>query len=200
MPAAFGFLILFVGAFLIRQVAVGRALETPDDARDLLTSLFSGDYKGAKQIAAQRGTNVEGTATVPDSAVSGSLGSSNSPGAMALAEARKLGSAAKGYRYAGTGPDYYDCSGLVWRALKNLNIWNGPRFSSATWVFIAPGIADKVMSPEVGDIVVWPGEHIGIVSGPGEAYSALSTKYGIRDYPIKQTRSGTPEYWRLRNG
>jgi len=58
MPT-FGLLFILGGAFLLRQVAVGRVSELPADARDILLAVMSADMAGVQTVLSQRGTNVE---------------------------------------------------------------------------------------------------------------------------------------------
>lgn len=102
-----------------------------------------------------------------------------------LAAARTLGSKAKGYRFGAAGPDYYDCSGLVYKAVQTVG-YSGPRFYTAT-VQAMPGFAKLDPGsdpPRVDDIVLWPGHHMGIVSGTDTFYSARSPKSGIAEAKI----------------
>lgn len=184
---------------MIRQVAIGRAPETADDARDFFAAVFSGDLEAARTVAKQRGTNV-GDVTGAGSALGSAVGSVTGSTAL-LSEAMRIGSAAKGYRLGSTGPDYFDCSGLVWRAMMNVGMRH-PRFTTASFTLVVPE-AKRVDSPQVGDIVNWAGKHMGIVSGPDRFYSALSPDSGITDAPISTTRVGkpavidTPKYYRV---
>jgi len=202
---ALGFGAILVGILLLRQVFTGRVKEAPDDLRDLTLAIFSGDFNAVGDVSKRRGVGISdsigggiagGTIDVPRDDGSGAP---SSLGTSALAEMRRLGSVAKGYRYAATGPDYYDCSGLVWRALNNLGIWKGVRFSSGMFpLIVGPQLGNRVDVPIVGDIVVWPGRHIGMVSGNGLMYSALNSHRGIVESSIATGVPGvTPQYWRL---
>jgi cell wall-associated NlpC family hydrolase len=105
------------------------------------------------------------------------------------------------YRYASTGPDAYDCSGLIYRALVDLGYYKGVRFASATWGIQGAPIASKVTTPAVGDIVVWPGKHMGVVSGNDLMYSALNPTDGILESKISHESDHAgfqPSYWRLK--
>lgn len=165
----------------MRQVMAGRVKETPDDLRDIAVAVVNGDFDALTSVLSQRGENVS-----PD--VSGTVAASDTSGdttlptvvsGALLAECVKLGSAARGYRLGATGPDYYDCSGLVWRAMKNLGMYEGPRFTTSTFVRAVGNTFSQVQSPSSGDIVLWSGKHIGVVSGPDKMYSAMSPSSGI---------------------
>jgi hypothetical protein len=67
------------------------------------------------------------------------------------------------YRWAGTTRAGMDCSGLAWRAAKDLG---SPiaRFTTATIALSAQ--VQKLNGPAApGDFVVWPGDHMGINAG-----------------------------------
>lgn len=113
-------------------------------------------------------------------------------GAQIIAKMEALGKAAKGYSESadgGTGPDYYDCSGLVQKTLTDLGVSGVPRTSEAQWTWAQQqGTAHNGMpsSPEVGDLIfanfgdeVSPG-HVGIYAGNGQVYSAEDPSSGIQ--------------------
>lgn len=104
-----------------------------------------------------------------------------------IAEARKEGSSAKGYSWGATGPSYYDCSGLVWSTLRHQG-YKGGRFTTST---IDNTNLKRVGNPRRGDIVVWPGHHMGFVTGPNRMYSAKSPSAGIG----RNTISGDSSYF-----
>lgn len=198
MFTAVGYVFLGVGALLLRQVVVGRVAETPADLKDLFVALVNGDPAAARQVTQLRGENV-GSAL--DSNVASTVGGVISPLPTSLLnECERLGTAAKGYVLGATGPTYYDCSGLVWRAMKNLGIYTGVRFVTANFEHIAPKFATKVGQPLAGDIVIWPGKHMGIATGGDGMYSARSTAKGIGNSTISGDAGyfgSQPHYWRL---
>ncbi len=191
--------LLFVlgGILLIRQVVVGRAAETPSDVRDLSLAVVHGDTAGMQEVLARRGENVP-TAESGEVASTLPVGTGN---AGLLTECIKLGTAAKGYRWGGIGPDYYDCSGLVWRAMRNLDIYKGLRFNTAVFGAIAKTQGwSKVDKPETGDVVVWAAHHMGVCAGGDKMYSARDPKRGIA-YSTISGDSGAfgfqPSYYRI---
>lgn len=180
----FGLIFILSGFLLGRQVVVGRVKETPEDLRDMTLGLLSGDFSSLQTTLARRGENVS-----PD--VSGTVAAGASGGTALnsllsnplsnglLGEVINLGSRAKGYRLGATGPDYYDCSGLVWQAMRNLDLFHGSRFTTSTFVASTNSIVRKVSKPAVGDIVLWPRHHMGVMAGPDKVYSAMNPENGI---------------------
>lgn len=196
-------LFIITAVVLIRQVSKGRADKLPEDLRDFMLALLSGDNSAMREVASRSGDTLTPTetATVPEgnSSVSGSGGSvsgGSASGIALLTEARKLGAAANHrYVWGATGPNSYDCSGLVWRALRNIGVYKGVRFTTHTFRLQSRGWAQEVTTPQAGDIVLWTG-HMGIVSGPDKMYNALSRNAGILESSISK-HSGTPTYWRI---
>lgn len=192
--APFGYAFILGGILLIRQVVVGRAMDTPGDTRDLALALLRGDTASVQEVLARRGSSVE----VDDSALVGGAGSST-----LVTECMRLGEAAKGYKLGSSGPDYYDCSGLVWRAMKNLGIYNGPRFTTHVFAAVAKAKGwPKVDAPSPGDVVLWPAKHMGVATGGDGMYSARSTVKGINPSSIAGDTSvlGTPSFYRIGAG
>lgn len=196
-------LFIIAAIVLIRQVSKGRADKLPEDLRDFWLALLSGDNAGMREVAGRTGDTLTPTqATAPEgsstiSGTAGGTGGGSTSGAALLAEARKLGAAAGNrYVWGATGPNSYDCSGLVWRAARNIGVYKGARFTTYTFRAQSKGWAQEVKSPAVGDIVLWTG-HMGIVSGPNKMYNALNRRAGIVDGTSISGHSGTPSYWRI---
>jgi hypothetical protein len=194
---------VIMAAVLARQAIKGRAANTMEDVHDAFLALVDGNWSELGSVFGRSGNTalVPISVTAGDAAVAGAaLGTAGASTAL-LGEVRRLGASAKGYRWGGVGPSYYDCSGLVWRALKNLGLYKGARFTTLTFPSATKGVTTKVSTPAVGDIVVWvkavsPFGHMGVVSGPDRFYSALSSKSGIKESSIKG-HSGTPSYYRV---
>jgi cell wall-associated NlpC family hydrolase len=100
--------------------------------------------------------------------------------AAAIAYARsQLG---KPYLWGGTGPDAFDCSGLVMQAYAAAGI-GIPRTSEEQWA-----AGPQVSTPRPGDLVFFAGAdgasaspgHVGLVIGNGEMIEAYATGFPIR--------------------
>lgn len=115
----------------------------------------------------------------------------------------QLGDASGKYVWGATGPDAFDCSGLIWNALGKTGVYKGPRFTTHNFNQVAPQFAEPVSTPAKGDIVVWPGHHIGVVADQDKYYSARSPAKGIGDASLSAD-SGyfgmKPQYWRVKGG
>ncbi len=103
--------------------------------------------------------------------------------AIAYAE-QQLG---KPYQWGGTGPDAFDCSGLVMMAYRAAGI-DIPRTSQEQWAW-GPRIKPSQVQP--GDLVFFVGSdgtvqhpgHVGLVIGGGLMIEAYATGYPIRIAP-----------------
>jgi peptidoglycan DL-endopeptidase CwlO len=92
------------------------------------------------------------------------------------------------YQWGGTGPNAYDCSGLVQMAYASAGI-SIARTSQAQWATEA-----HVSTPAPGDLVFFAGAdgtdtspgHVGIVTGPHTMIEAYGT-----GYPIRYSQFGT---------
>ncbi len=131
------------------------------------------------------------------SIVSGLLIANAAPMAAAepLTEAQqviKVALAQKGakWSFAATGPNKFDCSGLVTFSFRETGLLDrigGKRRTVAGFYkyFNDLGKADKVEG-EPGDLIVWGrNKHIGIYLGDGMAVSALVNPHGVSVHPIR---------------
>lgn len=112
-----------------------------------------------------------------------------------LEAALKRGKTAKGYLFGAVGPDYYDCSGLIWRATQDAGVYSGDRYTTST--ILQTHQFNRIITPRIDDIVVWDYSgvhgHMGVISGPDQFYSARSHDSGIgyltissfHVYPVK---------------
>jgi cell wall-associated NlpC family hydrolase len=78
------------------------------------------------------------------------------------------------YCWGGTGPDCFDCSGLVLRAWGSVGVAL-PRTSGAMGEALADVPLDDVRA---GDVLWWPG-HVGIYAGDGWSIEALDSRHGV---------------------
>ena len=93
----------------------------------------------------------------------------------------------KQYRYAGIGPDYFDCSGLVWYAFREAGLRDriGNKRLGASgylnWFKTYGQISTNLADARPGDILIWGGgRHAGIYISGNWAISALNRRYDIR--------------------
>lgn len=199
---------------LLRQVVTGRVPNTVSDFKAISLAALQGDFHALQSQLALRGNNVSPDITGEVAAgMSGETALSGKDGTSGLLTAPAqggnadllnrvvgLGQAAKGYRLGATGPDYYDCSGLVWQAMKQQGSYTGPRFTTFTFARQTAGDVTKVTTPAVGDIVLWPAHHMGVVSGPGKMFSAMSPGAGIGFGDIDGSAAyfgSKPDYYRV---
>lgn len=92
----------------------------------------------------------------------------------------------KPYVWGGTGPDVFDCSGLVMMAYRSAGI-NLPRTSQEQWA-----AGTRVTDPRPGDLVYFAGVdgtpehpgHVGLVSAPGWMIQAYAPGTPIGSYPF----------------
>lgn len=190
--AVIGWVSIFAGVIVIRFAAKGRGLNNvPGDLSDLAIAAISG---GDVQAVLDR------TGTATDTAAVGASVTGASGSAL-LSTMEALGKKAQGYQLGGVGPNYYDCSGLVYAAMKQLG-YTGPRFTTATFTSSVPNLT-KVTTPVAGDIVLWNRDlasgHMGVATDGSNFYSALSPRSGIKTLPIAAitTQKGySPSYYR----
>jgi cell wall-associated NlpC family hydrolase len=163
-------------------------------------------FRGVSPLQALRDATNGSTPPAPVSAptsldlgtsgVTGGSGFATGKGTALLAEMQRIGTG-KGYsQLRRTGPNSFDCSGLVWKAGSNLSIWPAgtTAFNTASFVVHtkAFGLSDvgsgngsghKGSPPQAGDIIWWVG-HMGVATDGTDFFSALSTRSGIRTLPI----------------
>jgi cell wall-associated NlpC family hydrolase len=96
------------------------------------------------------------------------------------------------WSFAATGPNAFDCSGLVTYAFRQTELLErvgGKRRTVAGFYqwFKSRGLADK-SGGRPGDLIVWGNnKHIGVYLGNGKAISALVNPYGVKIHPISQS-------------
>jgi peptidoglycan DL-endopeptidase CwlO len=125
-----------------------------------------------------------GPAAAQDAARSGQPAAGMTAGqarAVTMAIAYARAKAGGPYAWGGTGPEGYDCSGLVMMAYRAAGIYL-PRTSQEQW---AQG--HRVTSPLPGDLVFFPGSdgtwpapgHVALVTGPHRIIQAYAPGTGI---------------------
>jgi len=192
-----GWVFILIGVLIIRQVAKGRVLNTMEDLSDAFLAIVSGDSQGLTGVVTRTGDYNQPSQAVINEGAAPAQGIAN---AKLLDAAVALGNSAKGYRWAATGPNYYDCSGLVYRAAQRVG-YTGRRFTTADVDDVKS--FQPVDKPSNGDVVVWlAGQggttgHMGVVSGSDMFYSARSVRSGIGYSKISTFRKARPHYLRL---
>lgn len=221
-----GWLFILSALVLVRQVSKGRVMNLGEDLSDFFIAAAGGDTKALEEVFSRTGDGTKATRALDPLAqgmgnlvagvgtgMTGAIGNMADQFETKLDTVQKeinsnvalwaisLGEKAKGYRFGSTGPDYYDCSGLMWRAVQKVG-FKGGRFTTAT--IQSRKEFRRVAGPEMGvssvttgDIVLWPGHHMGVVTTPGRFYSARSRESGIGEANIAGFRKGqTPVYLR----
>ncbi len=145
--------------------------------RQAAAAVAAGVVLAAAAHASARGTAVDGAAAV--------AGSGTPARAAAEAIAFSRGQLGKPYLWGGTGPDAYDCSGLVQAAYLAAGVAGIPRTSQQQWAW-----GPQVTTPTAGDLVFFAGGdgtptapgHVGIVIDPARRLmiEAYATGYPIR--------------------
>jgi hypothetical protein len=191
-----GWFFILAAILVMRQVAKGRVLNTMEDLSDAFLAIVQGDSDALAGVVTRTGDyNLPSRADIEE----GMAPAEGIAGNSLLEAAVNLGQRAKGYRWTATGPDYYDCSGLVWKAATIVG-YDGPRFTTYD-VKTRKGFS-TVTSPIIGDVVLWHANskhstgHMGVVSGKDQFYSSRSVRSGIGYSKISSFRSDAPEYLR----
>lgn len=210
-----GYVFLAFAAFLYYEGFKGRQLsDVSTDIADAGRSAITFDFDGIQEVWSR-----EGTLTSPDQPTTGygTVGEktgystpnpgdepASANGLKVLAAAHKRGEVAAGYRLGATGPQYYDCSGLIWRAMQDAKVYTGFRFVTATFRAQCSKIITEVPSPVAGDIIWWNG-HMGIAESSTRMYHAASPKSGVRSESIavmidvcKRIGYGNVKYFRIK--
>jgi hypothetical protein len=192
--------VLILSALLMmRQVAKGRVLNIGEDLSDAFLAGVAGDSDGVLSVLNRTGDSASVSGIGPSTIApwTGSAKGHEDGSANLNSTVISLGSQAKGYRLGATGPTWYDCSGLVYRAVQKFG-YKGSRFTTDD-VMNKPGFK-KITKEEAttGDIVLWPTHHMGVINDPsaGTFYSARNPRSGIGIAKIKGFRSEDPVYVR----
>jgi peptidoglycan DL-endopeptidase CwlO len=141
---------------------------------------YASEYAAGGYTVSQ--TTVDSATTCADNKALASITSPNTAVTEAIDFAEEqLG---KPYLWGGTGPDSYDCSGLVMMAYRAAGI-DIPRTSQQQWAW-GPKVPASGVEP--GDLVFFAGGdgtptapgHVGLVIGNGEMIEAYATGFPIR--------------------
>lgn len=197
-----------VAILIARQVSKGRVMNIGEDLSDSFLAIISGNTAGLTAVLARTGDSATPNTSL-DTPTAGTTTAVGAGGFAAIAIA--LGTAATGYRFGATGPDYYDCSGLMVATAKKLG-YTGGRFTTFTigtnkaFMKISPPASTDAggsgpggnYSAGVNDLVVWPTHHMGVITGPNKFYSARNPTSGIGETTISGFRSDAPVYYRYK--
>lgn len=165
---------------IIRDPASARII-----AKDSSGGAYTVDRKANTPTANERAAgNTTGLDPNADNGVNGTTVTANSVSVAALAYARaQLG---KPYKWGATGPNAFDCSGLVFKAFASAGVqlpgW--PRPTTATMLAgIASGKLTRVSRENlaVGDLVFPDAGHVQIYSGNGRVVEAPSAGKNVRE-------------------
>lgn len=216
----FGWVLILAAIVIARAVYKGRVFNLGEDMSDAFLALVSNDKDKLAEVLSRTGeSNSSSLANLSifqpalDSIGGPAIATAKGAGQLVDELERKanasvalaaiiLGEKAKGYRWGASGPDYYDCSGLMWAAMKLAKVYSGRRFSTSDFERLTKGTYTRVTSPQVDDIVLWPLRvpyvtgHMGVVTGADKFYSARSVRSGIGESSISTFRSNKPLYFR----
>lgn len=135
---------------------------------------FNSGNRAMKELASglfdQANKNVQAFWSTLWSMVSGKLDGGGAEGGL-LGAVEKYGKG-KPYVWGASGPDAFDCSGLVMYALQKAFGKSFPHYSGAQYNATTP-----VSNPQPGDLVFFgPGgsDHVGVYAGGGKYWSAMS--------------------------
>jgi peptidoglycan DL-endopeptidase CwlO len=145
---------------------------------------YAGVYAGGNYSVASAGMP-SGSSAAGCATAAGGMPAINAPDqAVATAIAYAEQQLGKPYLWGGTGPDAFDCSGLVMMAYRTAGI-NITRTSEQQWATERRIQASQV---QPGDLVFFAGAdgtrtspgHVGLVIGNGEMIEAYATGFPIR--------------------
>ncbi|VDG20626.1 hypothetical protein (plasmid) [Lactobacillus brevis] [Lactiplantibacillus mudanjiangensis] len=160
-------------------------LKKPSGSGQIMANFADGFYTSMKKQATDWWSQLWSMA-------SGALGDSGSSSGL-LAAVQKYGEGKK-YVFGSSGPNTFDCSGLVQYALEHAYGISYPHFSGSQ-IGEAKAITKSAAKP--GDLI-GNNTHIGVYAGGGNYYSAMSntTHPNIGMSPIS-TFPGTPKFGRV---
>ncbi len=147
--------------------------------------------EAARKAAAERASRTAERATLSASADTGSsdssgssVSSSSATGSAAAVIAFVQAQVGDAYVTGGTGPNSWDCSGLVQAAFKQVNI-DLPRVSQSQ---STAGTQVSLDNLQPGDILYWGGAgsayHVGVYVGDGMFVGAQNSSTGVVQAPL----------------
>lgn len=129
-------------------------------------------------------TSGSSTGTAASTSSSSSSYSSNATGSAAAVIAFAQAQVGDAYVPGGTGPNSWDCSGLVQAAFRSVNI-DLPRVSQSQ---STAGTQVSLSNLQPGDILYWGGAgsayHVGIYVGNGQFVGAQNSSTGVVQRPL----------------
>ncbi|NED12618.1 C40 family peptidase [Streptomyces sp. SID9124] len=148
----------------------------------------------AKAEAAERASRTAARTTLQQTTGSSSSGStaaaaptsysSNASGSAAAVVAFAQAQVGDAYVSGGTGPNSWDCSGLVQAAFRSVNV-DLPRVSQSQ---STAGTQVSLSNLQPGDILYWGGAgsayHVGIYVGGGQFVGAQNSSTGVVQRPL----------------
>ena len=168
-------------ALMIRTSSAATFVDLGDIPTGTIVALTGVKAPGVAQIV-YHGTVrwVNSLYLVPVGATYTATGTPSSQATSAVAFA--LAQVGKKYAWGGTGPDAYDCSGLVLRAWERAGVWL-PRTSQEQFQ-VGTGVATANLEP--GDLIFyyWDASHVGIYIGNGQMVHAANPNQGVTIDPI----------------
>lgn len=194
----FAWVLILGGLLIFRTVYKGRIMNIGEDLSDSFLAFASGDFKGFTEVLGRTGDGNVVSATHPTQLIKGvtPTNTGHEDGSANLnSTVIALGTAAKGYRLGATGPDWYDCSGLVYRAVQKFG-YKGPRFTTDNVMNQKGFTKISEASASTGDIVLWPTHHMGVINNKTDFWSARNPRSGIGMAKIKGFRKEDPVYVR----
>ena len=183
-----GYLFILVAALAIRGMTKGRTIaDLPKDIGDLFVGVLSGDKAQVSAALGRTGTpattattnDATATATAPISqsqginGLQGATTSTKALGAVTFARAQ-IG---KPYVWGATGPNGFDCSGLVVAAYKS----QGMSLTRTTYTQVLQGKAVAQKDLQIGDLVFPDAGHVQLYSGNGMIVEAPHTGANVRE-------------------
>ena len=181
----FGLLLILGGAFLVDAGITNRnpvqvftdILKNPGNAR----ASFGASKGSGYATIPNPPPSSNGSASGASPALYSPTGSASGASGAAIAYARaQIG---KPYQWGATGPDSFDCSGLIVAAFKAGTGYGLPR---TTYTMIADPRLTVVSKANLqpGDLVFPDAGHVGIYTGNGSMIDAPHTGAFVREGPV----------------